>query len=172
VKANISRHTILAASCAGILGLAALPAVGWTPNPSNPVPWPDHSKPVWVLVDLEDQHYAHVHITPQGSEAVITCENGKPGSSHRGLYTVEYLAGDQVLADTVAECDLERSGGLFTPHQKKTFPISVGRLPEVIDQVTAIRMHAESTRKVSQPTWATSPPRVNPPAAPVIRFKF
>ena len=122
-----------------MIGCAATisPAFAGMPNP-HVERWKEHQHMI-VGSDLEPQHYGTAEIsTPDGNNlvnVVITCENGTPGSSWSGYFTVLFRQGENVLASAVEHCQINRSGSERHKKYSKPFPVDLSKVICLVDNV-------------------------------------
>jgi len=116
---------------------ATSPVFAGMPNP-HVENWADRRHMI-VGSDLEPQHYATAEISTPDSNGVvnvlITCENGTPGSSWNGYFSVLFRQGENVLASAVERCQIARS--LFESHKKyrKMVPVDLSKVMCRVDNV-------------------------------------
>lgn len=137
-----------------------VPAIAEMHNP-NTVPWPDHSKPVRIGVDIAPQHFGVFTITPKGNghfSLDLRCENGQRGSRTDGTLHLVFLGGSQELKTADQYCRVDRNE--FDPKQEfKNYHQDLD-LSGVIDKITHIKISAKATW---YPPQRNQPPRPRPP---------
>ncbi|TFW55926.1 hypothetical protein CT676_37985 [Bradyrhizobium sp. MOS001] len=122
-----------------LIGFAAAisPVLAGMPNP-HVERWADH-RHIIIGSDLEPQHYATAEISAPDSNAVvnvkITCENGTPGSSWHGYFTILFRQGENVLASAVEHCQINRSGSEKHKKYSKSVPVDLSKVICRVDNV-------------------------------------
>lgn len=122
-----------------LIGFAAAisPVLGRMANP-HVERWADHQH-IIIGSDFEPQHYATAEISAPDSNIVvnvlITCENGTPGSSWKGYFTVLFRQGENVLASAVEHCQINRSGSEKHKKYRKSVLVDLSKVICRVDNI-------------------------------------
>jgi hypothetical protein len=115
------------------------------PNPDSKA-WTDHTRPVGLGSDLQDQHYATVTVRPLGNGKVqisYVCENGAPRTINDGYFQVFFRQGKENLFVQTHQCNVDRRKQLVGgAHGKVPYNYNDVDISGIIDRVDIVTLFA------------------------------